>query len=543
MAVAAAALLAVALPNDLLPLGSPLFGVVALAPLLVAIYASPSYKSAAMVGLVFGGLSSILTNFWLLFFQSFSVWTLGGVTVAYIGFSALLAPILRALAAVPRIYRPFAVACGWALYEYLKSVGFLGYPWGLIAYPVHDLLPLVQFVEITGVWGLSLLMALVNAVAAEWLGTLLEGTSLRAAWQQHLWRPTAMLATLVVGALLFGAVALSRPLHADHTADLALIQHNRSPWASGDLAGTVETLQRLSDEAIGAAPGQPDLLVWSETALNVPIVGREAYYSQLPRSRPLLPYLRELDTYLLTGVPWVVGREPLQAMNAAMLAGPGFRNPTHYGKQHPVPFAESVPLWNVPFVRRFFVEVIGLRAIWVSGRVPTVFEIPLADGGVMRFSTPICFEDSFSDLNRKFVLAGADVLMNITNDAWSGTVSAETQHFVAAKLRAIENRRVLVRTTNGGVTVAIDPHGRRIGQAAPLFAETFLRVEVPIYTSAGFTFYTRFGDVLPALIGIVVLLIIVRHGWLGRRKTASSSVSHGVPAHSGAQTRGADLAR
>ena len=541
MALASALLLTLALPNDLLPLGSPLFGVVALAPLLVAIYGSPSYKSAALVGVVFGGVSTVLTNFWLLFFQSFSVWTLGSVALAYVGFNALLAPFLRAIGSVPRSYRPFAVACGWALYEYLKSVGFLGFPWGLIAYPVHDLLPLIQFVEISGVWGLSLLMALVNALAAEWLGTLVAAPSLKAAAITHLWRPTAMVATLVVGALAFGAVALSSPLPADSSVDVALIQHNRNPWETGDLSDAVETLQRLTDEAIAAAPGQPDLLVWSETALSVPVVGRESYYAQVPRSRPLLPYLRQLETHLLTGVPWIIGTQPLQAMNAAMVAGPGFVQPRHYGKQHPVPFAESVPLWEVPFVRRFFTEVIGLQAVWVSGREPTVFEIPLADGGLMRFSTPICFEDAFPNLSRQFVLAGADILMNITNDAWSGTISAETQHFVAAKLRAVENRRVLVRTTNAGVTAVIDPHGR-VMQQAPLFVETFLRLDIPLYTGE-LTFYTRFGDVLPALLGVVVLTVIGLQAWRLRKKTAARSAPRGARDDSVAQKPSADGVR
>ena len=138
-------------------------------------------------GALFGAVSSVASNFWLLFFQSFSVWTLGGVTLAYVAYLSVLAPLLRFIAgapgsgprrtppAMPRAYRPIAVAVMWTLYEYLKSSGYLGYPWGLIAYPVHALTPLVQFVDITGVWGLSLLMALVNAVAAEWLDLALDG--------------------------------------------------------------------------------------------------------------------------------------------------------------------------------------------------------------------------------------------------------------------------------------------------------------------------------------------------------------------------------
>ena len=522
----AAALLALALPNELLPLGSPVFGVVALAPLLLAIYRSKSAGQAAAMGALFGAVSTVLTSFWLLFFQSFSVWTLGGVTLAYVGFNALLAPFLRAASRVPVAYRPFAIACTWALYEYLKSVGFLGYPWGLIAYPVHGILPLVQIVEVTGVWGLSLLMALVNALAAEWLagGDAPSPDRPRrwpptALWRLPVLRSTVLGATLVVGALIYGWIALARPLDRVATADLALIQHNSNPWESGDLAGTVTALQRLTDRAIAAAPGNPDIVVWSETALSRPIVGSEGYFSRVPAERPLLPYLERLESHLLTGVPWVLNWEPLQAMNAAMLAGPGLQAPRHYGKQHLVPFAESVPFWEVPFVRRFFTDVIGLHAVWQSGTEATVFEVPLGAGGTLRFATPICFEDAFSALGRQFVNAGADAFINITNDAWSNTVSAETQHLVAAKLRAVENRRVLVRATNGGVTTVIDPHGRTLAQA-PLLQEAFLRVEVPIYRGPR-TLYTQLGDVLPIPLALAVLVALLVNAQRGRRTVRS----------------------
>ena len=109
----------------------------------------------------------------------------------------------------------------------------------------------------------------------------------------------------------------------------------------------------------------------------------------------------------------------------------------------------------------------------------------------------------------RFIRAGADLLINLTNDAWSQTVSAETQHFVAARLRAVENRRVLIRAPNGGVTAAVDPWGRIIGRAAPLFTETALRLPIPVYRPPAATVYTVYGDYLPALLAAVLLLFIV----------------------------------
>ena len=605
LVVSSALLLALALPNELFHLGSPLFGTVALAPLLVALYHTPSYRQAAGLGVLFGTLSSLLTNYWLVFFQNFSVWTLGGVTVGYLGYHALLAPILLGAARAQRSYRPFAIAAVWTVYEYLKSSGFLGYPWGLIAYPVHAITPLIQFVEITGVWGLSLLMALVNAVAAEWLELALgmpaaagpldpppvrgraarnaqghaaawwplrvwiggrrarwlrraagrrgRPTSARAAgrasggraarspatgrarWRPpvpaRVWRASALVAGLVAAALAYGAAALQRPIPVTGSVDLVLVQHNSNPWLTGDAAATVDTLQRLAEQGIAAAAAPPDLVVWSETAVMYPVVATAG------DPQPRLPAaVTRLPVPLLTGIPWLIDDAPVRAMNAAVLVDAGGRVLDHYGKRHLVPFAESVPFWEVPAVQRFFSTVVGLHATWVAGRDLTVFTLPLQDGGSVRFATPICFEDAFPYLNRRFVRAGADLLINLTNDAWSQTVSAETQHLVAAKLRTVENRRVLVRATNGGVTTAIDPWGRIIGTPAPLFTETALRLQVPVYRPQHSTLYTRFGDYLPAAVAALLLLSLARAAMRngrrsGRRLAASASQSRpGGPA-------------
>ncbi|MDE0027639.1 MAG: apolipoprotein N-acyltransferase [Spirochaetaceae bacterium] len=525
LAVFAALLLALALPNDLFPYGSPLLGVFALAPLLAALYRTPSYAAAARVGVIFGAVSSAASNFWLMFFQTFSVWTLGGVTLAYVAYFAVLGPLVRFIAgapdrrprrgspampggnapAMPHAYRAIAVAVLWTLYEYLKSSGYLGFPWGLIAYPVHAITPLVQFVDITGVWGLSLLMALVNAVAAEWLDLAL-GRRRPPSVPARLWQSTGAAALLVVAALGYGAAALARPLPNVATLDVVLVQHNANPWQSGADDAVLATLRRLTGEGLAAAPEPPDLVVWSETALTWPVIGAQAADADTPA---VPAALTGLPVPLLTGVPWVVGTEPLQAMNAAVLVAPGGALLGHYGKQHLVPFAESVPFWEVPAIRRLFTGLIGLQAPWVPGAAATIHELPVRDGGTVRFATPICFEDAFPYLNRRFVRAGADLLINLTNDAWSQTVSAETQHFVAARLRAVENRRVLIRATNGGVTAAVDPWGRLIGSPAPLFTETALRLRVPVYRPAGDTVYTRFGDWLPALLGVLLVPLLV----------------------------------
>ncbi|TFG57700.1 MAG: apolipoprotein N-acyltransferase, partial [Spirochaetales bacterium] len=123
--------------------------------------------------------------------------------------------------------------------------------------------------------------------------------------------------------------------------------------------------------------------------------------------------------------------------------------------------------------------------------------------------TPICFEDAFPYLCRNFVRQGAEMLINLTNDSWSKTDSAQIQHFVAARFRSIENRTVLVRSTNAGVTSVIDPHGRLI-HSLPYFTEAFLAASIPVYSSGRSSFYTRFGDFLPYLcLGLCFAYLVI----------------------------------
>ena len=183
--------------------GNALLGLVCIAPAFYAICRSPSFKVAARLGVVFGGVSTALSSFWLMFFQGFSVWTYGGTILGYMGYNALLFPFLLGLSRLSPRFRPFLLAVGWAVYEYFKSIGFLGYPWGLVAYPVGSVLPLIQFVDITGVWGLSFLMALINALIAEYA---LTGGDYASEGREH------SSSFLVAGAFVYGAIKLATPI-------------------------------------------------------------------------------------------------------------------------------------------------------------------------------------------------------------------------------------------------------------------------------------------------------------------------------------------
>ena len=512
-----------ALPNELAPLGNPLLGPVAFAPLFLSIYRSRSHAQAALAAVLFMVVATPLSYYWLLYFHEYALWTLGGPVLGYALFGAILGPILRGVAIASGRLRPYAVAAAWTVYEYLKSSGFLGFPWGLAAYPVNAIAPLIQFTALTGVWGLSLLMALINAAVAE---------GVQHQWRQQPVRTYFMIALLAIGALGYGFVRLGTEASRESEAgagtpiEVALIQHNHDPWAAQDpissyraISDSLLTLMRLTRHVLDE--GDPDLVVWSETALVYqPVDHPDAEsYEVMPDGDPLAPFLRGLDAHLITGAPYEVDADARERSNSSFLIGPGASRFDHYRKQQLVPFAEAVPFYEVGFMRRFYRSAVGIGSGWVAGAHPTVFTVSLSDGRSVRLSTPICFEDAFPALNRRFVRAGAEVLVNLTNDSWSRTVSSETQHLVAARFRSVENARPLLRSTNGGITAALDVYGRTIpGSVLPPFTEDAALVTLHLPAAPATTPYTAFGDYLPvALILVLILLLAPRHRRLRRR--------------------------
>jgi apolipoprotein N-acyltransferase len=182
----------------------------------------------------------------------------------------------------------------------------------------------------------------------------------------------------------------------------------------------------------------------------------------------------------------------------------------YYRKLHLVPFTEHFPYEKqLPWLYRALKD--ADTHFWEKGDTATVFE-----AGGLRFSTPICFEDTFGDLSRDFVRGGAEIIVNLSNDAWSKSLPAQMQHLSMAVFRAVENSRSMVRSTASGQTCAIDPSGRVLAMAEP-FTETQLTVEVPV--STGETLYTRWGDLWAKFFtaaAIIMLILGIVRGIMGK---------------------------
>lgn len=556
LAVFSAILSGISIPNEVFVYGLWPIGFLSLTPLYIALCRASSPRQAALAAGTFGALQHAITSYWLFFYKDFALWTIGATTVAYFFVYALVglygAFLLRSQ---QKVLRPFVFALFWVCFEYLKSIGFLGYPWGLVPYSLTSVPVLLQISDITGVYGVTFLLSLCSANLAEILlsagsrvgskagsrakheiqngrkerkvlsslgcikGGYIKGRSL--GWSMPLLNTTIftlMLLSLVLG---YGVYSQKRVFPVKAKLRMLLVQQNTDPWSAGEKAALTSNLL-LAKEALqdnSAKHGNPiDLTVFSETSLSRPYNDFKAWYWENPKEQPLIPYILASGAPLLTGAPVVLNYDTQEMTNSVILISKDGEQVDSYAKMHPVPFAEAIPFWEYSWFRNFMQRTIGLESGWVMGTRYTVFSIAGHEtpSATVSFSTPICFEDAFADLCRRYILLGADLFVNLTNDSWSRTVSAQVQHWSIARIRAIENRRTLVRSTNSGVSSVVGPHGETLFEM-PQFKALARIVDVPVYTSDTLTIYTKYGDWFSwmCLFGVILMAVkgfITAHG-------------------------------
>jgi apolipoprotein N-acyltransferase len=472
------------------------------------------WAKVVVYGALYGYLSYGMFNYWLAKFHPLAIII---VPVIYLGYFVVLFPALKAVVVLFPKYGHLVQLAVWLSYEYLRTLGFLGYSYGVLGYTQYLFLPFIQIANITGVWGVTLLVAFPSVYFGNALAMGRNGTV--AFVRRHVGE-LVVYALLFAGALVYGFASES-DLASAPSWRVALIQQNVDPWKGG-VRAYERSLEILTRESEAAMQQDPDIVIWSETSF-VPAIHWHTKYRTSRESYRLVQELREF--LARQDVPYVIGNDDgrlernelgeLERVdyNATLLYMNGEFVET-YRKVHLVPFTENFPFERqLPGIYQWLKE--ADTHFWKKGTEFTVFE---ADG--VAFSTPICFEDTFGYLSREFVRQGAQVIVNMTNDSWSDSVAAMQQHMAMAVFRAVENKRTVVRSTNGGTTCTIDPNGR-ITAMLEQFIEGHLVTEVPVYTEET-TLYTRWGDWFgrAAVVVAVTLLLwgIVRILMMARRK-------------------------
>jgi apolipoprotein N-acyltransferase len=492
------------IPNEVLTSGSALLGLVALIPLYCALREVKTWRGAGFLGGVMMMLVHAISSFWLAYFKDFAIFTIGGSSLYNFFIGIVVGWVLRWSIRFPKHIRPFMFAMAWTIWEWFKSIGFFAYPWGTLVMTSRDLKLLIQIADITGTWGITFLMSLVSAILAEFVAELPTLKHSRNIVTSTLFRSACFTAGLLALASLYGAIRLVTLPQSETSLDVVIVQQNADPWEDGGVPVTVLQSQQLTEEAIASAGKKPDLVIWSESVLSwPPYRENRLYYGRTPKDYPFAQFMQNIDTPLLVGSTVVVDPENDGMSNSAILIAPDGTQLDWHAKVQLVPFAEYMPFTEYEFVRTFFDAIVGFSRGWVPGTSVEPMVVTDKKGREIRIATPICFEDAFPALNARAYNRGSDLIINLTNDAWSKTDSAEMQHFTIASFRSIELRTTLVRSTNGGYSVVVDPSGTVIADL-PLFKSTSLFTTVPVFPHVT-TFYARFGDWFPSLLCLLLL--------------------------------------
>jgi apolipoprotein N-acyltransferase len=383
----------------------------------------------------------------------------------------------------------FFLPAAWVATEYLRGFFFGGFPWVPLGNSQVTTLAVAQVASVFGVYGLSALVAFVNAAIA--FALLSTGRS----------RVIASVATV---ALLVGVAAWGSWRVADGS-----LTREGTALRVGLIQGNVAQVDKLNP-----TPQSMRRIFTSYLAMTRDAVRRGAQYVIWPESSTpftfghdavgeaaLRDLAREVGVPLLFGSDQIVAEPELRQYNAAFLLGPDGETQAVYRKIHLVPFGEFIPLQDwltfvAPLVKRYLPFNAGDKVVIlpVNGH-PT--------------STAICYEVVFPSLMRDAVIQGSQLLTTVTNDGWYGTSSAPYQHFEMASMRAIEEGRYMARSANTGISGVVDPYGRVV-QASAIFEQVGLVAEVRLLS--GRTIYSQIGDVI-AYVGMaltVIALVVVR---------------------------------
>jgi apolipoprotein N-acyltransferase len=382
-----------------------------------------------------------------------------------------------------RIPAVITMPVAWAALEWFRTYVPASFPWNLLGYAAYRNLELIQFAEFTGVYGVSALIVFFNAVVYVVI------------FRRGVYRiQTISLSTLtamMIAMVAFGAWRISDLKNAPTAGSfkVAMVQGNIPQSLKWDPKFLPESYGVYQDETANAAKRGADLIVWPEAAAAFLFQPDDRYPAELAGDEAyrtaLLTLARNLGEPLLFGAPALAqidGR--LGFYNRAYLVSDKGDVAAHYDKIELVPFGEYVP---ARAVLGFFVnKVVQGMGDLVPGKEQTLFDFKGAKLGIL-----ICYESIFPDLTRREVNDGADVLVNITNDAWYGESSAPYQVLAMAALRSVETKVPMVRVANTGISALIEPSGR-ITNRTPLFKRGTEIVDVswrPVRT-----FYTMVGD-------------------------------------------------
>jgi apolipoprotein N-acyltransferase len=384
-----------------------------------------------------------------------------------------------------RIPAVITMPIAWTAVEWIRTYFPIGFPWNLLGYAAYRSLELIQFAEFTGVYGVSALIVFFNAVV--YLVIFRRGI-----YRLQTISLSALTAIMVL-LVGYGAWRINNLKNTPESGSfrVAMVQGDIPQSLKWDPKFLPQSYGVYQDESANAAKRGADLIVWPEAAAAFLFQPDNQYPAELASDaayrNALLTLAKTIGTPLLFGAPALTQQDGrLGFYNRAYLVSANGQGEVdaHYDKIELVPFGEYVPARALfgYFVNR----VVQGFGDMVPGKEQTLFDVKGAKLGIL-----ICYESIFPNLTRREVDKGADVLVNITNDAWYGESSAPFQVLAMAAMRSVETKVPMVRVANTGISTLIEPSGQ-ITSRTPLFVRGTVIVKVPWRPVR--TVYTMVGD-------------------------------------------------
>jgi apolipoprotein N-acyltransferase len=496
---------------------------VSLVPLLLAIR-NVNPGRAARLGLLAGMVHYVTLLYWIVIvlgrYGNLPLWvSVPALLLLALYMSSFLALFCALLSRAWKQKEVMVVWTGpflWVGLDFLRSFLFSGFPWQDLAYSQYKAIFLVQIADLAGHFGVTFHIVLVNSITALlfvlWRDNSAVAESslsvLMTLRIRHAWRYAVLPALCITLAVMtynfFRYRQISEEIEVSPKMKIAIVQGNieqDQKWSPAMRLNTIDIYTELSKQALRSGAESPDLLVWPETALPF-LISDNPYFNRLKKQ-----LIFEENIWLLSGAPFYEKKENVNSehatggfssYNSAYLLTSEGEVSARYDKQHLVPFGEYIPFSNILPFPGPLVENIGNFS---AGGPIRPLSCQSAEIGVL-----ICFESIFPKLARDWTFRGANLLVNITNDAWFGRSSAPWQHLSMAVFRTLENRRSLARSANTGVSAFIDPLGR-MTDTSPLFQPFYLVAEVPLLQVK--TIFVGFGHYFGLLCMLVCLPLVI----------------------------------
>jgi len=469
--------------------------------------------SASFIGFIYGVFFGLFAFYWANDIASVNIPTFLVMLFIFALFFLVFGLLYGLASKRVGAWMILATPALWVTVEYVRSnFFFLSMPWNLLGHSQHRFLPTIQIADITGVYGISFLLVAVNQFLSQVPDFLRQGKikpkdcTYAARWIL----PLFIVVLLCVLAFFYGWYKLGKNEKTDHLR-IALVQANILARNDISIIQQVEHLrvyERLTKEA---AQERPAVVIWPASSLPAPITSRVVRFT-------LIQLAPRIGTYLLVGgAGQDKGGPPnegyLPYSNSEFLISPSGRPVAQYSKIRLLAFNEYLPLQGIIHWPEW---ITTLKGSFIPGKEYTLFEVSGA-----RFGTPVCWENMFPDLFRRFVKDGANFMACVTNEGFFGKSSAPYYQSLAIYVfRAVENRVVIARSATTGVSCIIHPNGEiaeRItdGNGNDLSVAGFLVRDIPLSNKK--TFYTIYGDIFAYVavgmaIGIILVSFLKRKG-------------------------------